>query len=110
MTRNLAASVRARLKQRADAMKQDFDLTLTHFGLERLLYQLSVSSHASSCLAICSASEATKLGLNWLASQVQEAAAGLAGVKLELIASWQPEPCLARRRRDSHPQTRGPAS
>ena len=50
MSRNLAASVRARLKQHADASKQDFNLTLTHYGLERLLYRLSVSKHASSFL------------------------------------------------------------
>lgn len=48
--RNLAASVRARLKQRADAAGQDFNLTLTHYGLERLLYRLSVSDHANSFL------------------------------------------------------------
>lgn len=40
------ASVRARLKQRADAEKIPFDLALTRFGLERLLYRLSVSRHA----------------------------------------------------------------
>ena len=40
MSRNLAASIRARLKQHADATKQDFNLTLTHYGLERLLYRL----------------------------------------------------------------------
>ena len=50
MSRNLAASVRARLKQHADASKQDFNLTLTHYGLERLLYRLSVSKHASNFL------------------------------------------------------------
>lgn len=50
MTRNLAASVRARLKQHADAAKEDFNLTLTHYGLERLLYRLSVSRHAPSFL------------------------------------------------------------
>ena len=50
MSKNLAASIRARLKQRADAMKQDFNLTLTHFGLERLLYRLSISPHASNYL------------------------------------------------------------
>jgi hypothetical protein len=50
MSRNLAASVRARLKQHADATKQDFNLTLTHYGLERLLYRLSVSEHASNFL------------------------------------------------------------
>jgi len=46
MSRNLAASIRARLKQRADVEKQDFNLTLTHYGLERLLYRLSISTHA----------------------------------------------------------------
>ena len=50
MSRNLAASVRARLKQHADATKQDFNLMLTHYGLERLLYRLSVSEHASNFL------------------------------------------------------------
>jgi predicted nucleotidyltransferase component of viral defense system len=48
--RNLAASVRARLKLRADEAGQDFNLTLTHYGLERLLYRLSVSEHANSFL------------------------------------------------------------
>jgi hypothetical protein len=46
MSRNLAASIRARLKQQADATRQDFNLTLTRYGLERLLYRLSVSPHA----------------------------------------------------------------
>lgn len=50
MTRNLAASIRARLKNLADAAKADFNLTLTHYGLERLLYRLSVSSHADRFL------------------------------------------------------------
>lgn len=46
MSKNRAASIRARLKNRADAAKQDFNLTLMHYGLERLLYRLSVSRHA----------------------------------------------------------------
>lgn len=50
MSRNLAASIRARLKQRADAAQQDFNLTLTHYGLERLLYRLSISEYASNFL------------------------------------------------------------
>lgn len=50
MSRTLAASIRARLKQRADATKQDFNLTLTHYGLERLLYRLSISPHAGNYL------------------------------------------------------------
>ena len=50
MSKNLAASVRARLKQHSDATKQDFNLTLTHYGLERLLYRLSISEYASNFL------------------------------------------------------------
>ncbi len=50
MSRNLPASIRARLKNVADARKQDFNLVLTHYGLERLLYRLSVSPHANSFL------------------------------------------------------------
>ena len=50
MSRNLAASIRARLKQRADGAQQDFNLTLTHYGLERLLYRLSISAYASNYL------------------------------------------------------------
>ncbi len=50
MTRNLAASIRARLKQRADITKQEFNLTLTHYGLERLLYRLSISAHEPNFL------------------------------------------------------------
>ena len=50
MSRNLAASIRARLKNHADAAKEDFNLTLARYGLERLLYRLSVSSHAGRFL------------------------------------------------------------
>lgn len=50
MNRNLGASIRARLKQRADTSGQEFNLTLTHYGLERLLYRLSISAHASNFL------------------------------------------------------------
>ena len=50
MSRNRAASICARLKNRSDAAKQDFNLTLTHYGLERLLYRLSLSTHAPNFL------------------------------------------------------------
>lgn len=50
MSRNLAASIRARLKNHADAAGEDFNLTLTRYGLERLLYRLSVSPHAGRFL------------------------------------------------------------
>lgn len=44
--RNLPASVRERLRQAAAARKEDFQLVLTRYGLERLLYRLSRSPHA----------------------------------------------------------------
>ena len=47
---NVAASVRARLKNRADAKDEDYNLLLTRYGLERLLYRLSVSAHAPNFL------------------------------------------------------------
>ena len=37
-----AASVRARLLAKAKSGNQDFSLVLTRYGLERLLYRLSV--------------------------------------------------------------------
>lgn len=50
MTANRAASIRARLKRHADTTRQDFNLTLTQYGLERLLYRLSTSEHAPNFL------------------------------------------------------------
>lgn len=50
MSRNVAASVRARLKNHADKAKQDFNLVLTRYGLERLLYRLSISKQSSNFL------------------------------------------------------------
>lgn len=47
---NIAASVRARLLNVAKAQGADFDLTLTQFGLERLLYRLSISPYAERFL------------------------------------------------------------
>lgn len=44
--RNVAASVRARLLNRARETKQDFNLVLTRYAIERLLYRISISKHA----------------------------------------------------------------
>jgi hypothetical protein len=41
MTTNLAASIHARLLNRAQARSEDFNLILTRFALERFLYRLS---------------------------------------------------------------------
>jgi hypothetical protein len=43
--RNIGASVRARLLDRARAGRLDFQILLTRYALERLLYRLSVSRH-----------------------------------------------------------------
>lgn len=43
--RNISASVRARLLDRARAERSDFQILLTRYALVRLLYRLSVSSH-----------------------------------------------------------------
>lgn len=48
--RNTAASVRARLLNRARETRQDFNLVLTRYALERLLYRISVSPHADQFL------------------------------------------------------------
>jgi hypothetical protein len=47
---NLAASVRARLLNRARENKQDFNLVLTRYAIERLLYRISISQHADQFL------------------------------------------------------------
>ncbi len=46
MTVTMAHSVRARLLNISKARGEDFNLVLTRYGLERLLYRLSKSSHA----------------------------------------------------------------
>ena len=46
--RNIGASVRARLLDRAREQKADFQGLLTRYTLERLLYRLSVSEHRDS--------------------------------------------------------------
>lgn len=47
---NLAASVRARLQNRARADNVNFQQMLTRFALERLLYRLSISRHRDQFL------------------------------------------------------------
>lgn len=39
--RNVAVSVRARLLNRARENKQDFNLVLTRYAIERLLYRIA---------------------------------------------------------------------
>lgn len=48
--RNVAASVRARLLNRARETRQDFNLILTRYAIERLLYRISISQHADQFL------------------------------------------------------------
>ena len=47
---DLTASVRARLLNKAKAEQQDFNLVLTRYALERLLYRLGRSTHAEHFL------------------------------------------------------------
>lgn len=44
--KNIGASVRARLLSLSKASGQSFDLVLTRFALERLLFRLGQSAHA----------------------------------------------------------------
>ena len=44
--KNIGASVRARLLNLSQANRQNFDLVLTRFALERLLFRLSQSPYA----------------------------------------------------------------
>lgn len=46
--RNVAASVRARLLALAKTRSEDFQLVLTRYANERLLFRLGSSQHASS--------------------------------------------------------------
>jgi hypothetical protein len=48
--RNVAASVRARLLSKARAEKRDFNLLLTRYALERVLYRLSISEQRGQFL------------------------------------------------------------
>lgn len=48
--RNIAASVRARLLNRARETKQNFSLVLTRYAIERLLYRISISKHTDQFL------------------------------------------------------------
>jgi hypothetical protein len=60
MTANRAASIRSRLKQYTYTSKQDFNLTLTRYGLERLLHRLSVSEHAPALVDIFRSAQAER--------------------------------------------------
>lgn len=44
---NVAASIRQKLLNRSREHKEDFQLILTRYALERLLYRLSQSEHAN---------------------------------------------------------------
>ena len=43
--KNLGASVRSKLKNKAQAENKEFNLILTRYALERFLYRLSISEH-----------------------------------------------------------------
>ncbi|MFQ5381493.1 MAG: nucleotidyl transferase AbiEii/AbiGii toxin family protein, partial [Dehalococcoidia bacterium] len=50
MSPDVAASIRARLLQRAKASGEEFELTLTRYAAERLLFRLGASAARERCL------------------------------------------------------------
>ena len=50
MTRNIAASVRARLANQARENQRPFQEVLQYYGLERFLYRFSLTQHCSRFL------------------------------------------------------------
>lgn len=48
--RNIGASVRGRLQNHARSSGQDFNLVLTRYAIERLLFRISISRHAGQFL------------------------------------------------------------
>ena len=50
MSRDVAASVRARLLNKARGTGEEFELTLTRFAGERLLFRLGVSAARERCI------------------------------------------------------------
>lgn len=50
MTKDISASIRARLKNIAKAEQTDFNAVLTRYGLERLLYRIGQSEYANQYL------------------------------------------------------------
>lgn len=57
-TRNVAASVRHRLLNYAGTIRADPNLVLLWYGIERLLYRLSLSPHGDKFVLRCIAREA----------------------------------------------------
>jgi hypothetical protein len=47
---NLTASIRAKLLNTSRALKQGFNLVLTRYAIERLLYRLSISRYSEQFL------------------------------------------------------------
>jgi hypothetical protein len=52
MTAHRAASIRARLKQYTDRSKQDFNLAVTQYGLERRSTTRGSKTSTSGCASI----------------------------------------------------------
>lgn len=79
--KNIGASVRARLLQLAKASGQSFDLVLTRFALERLLFRLSQSRHAERFVL-----KGAMLMMSWLEDPHR------ATRDLDLLGFGDPEP------------------
>lgn len=84
--KNLSASVRARLLQLAKANGQSFDLVLTRFALERLLFRLAQSQHAERFIL-----KGAMLMMSWF----DDPHRGTRDLDLLGLGAPEPEPMLA---------------
>ncbi len=92
-TRNIGASVRARLLQRSRADNTDYQILLTRYALERLLYRLSLSAHRDRFVL-----KGALLFVTWIADPFRPTR------DLDLLGYGDSSPeALARTFRDMHP-------
>ncbi|TIM64614.1 MAG: nucleotidyl transferase AbiEii/AbiGii toxin family protein, partial [Mesorhizobium sp.] len=84
--KNIGASVRARLLQLAKASGQSFDLVLTRFALERLLFRLAQSQHAERFIL-----KGAMLMMSWF----DDPHRGTRDLDLLGFGDSEPEPMLA---------------
>ena len=81
--RNVGASVRARLLDRARAERSDFQILLTHYAIERLHYRLSVFGHRDRFIL-----KGAMLFVTWVANSRQRGRPN--GVPSWAASVWRP--------------------
>lgn len=108
--KNVGASVRARLTRRASERKENVQLALTRFAIERLLYRLSLSPHRDHGTRAAPGSE-TK----------ERAAAGVSSLRSRLLQhphvlhehpdlGWRSKPESSKSVQEPQPAFGGPAT